>query len=755
MKMDDASCNTAFRAQPLVDIAGSSSQREIRAAIVGAGYIADFHARAIRQAGGVDLVGVCDADVKRAESLATRWRVKKVFDSLESMLLDQELESIHILAPPNLHYSLAKIALLSGVNVFLEKPMCISTGEADELIALACDKGVRLGVNHNLLYSMAYQRLRDTVHSGLLGPIDQVTINYLAELGQISSGPFDSWMLRDPGNLILETGPHLISALLDLVGTSDRIFAVADQRVNLPGGAHIFSRWRVRAIAGRTAVDININQGRGFSQRIIHVRGLVGSATADFDANTCVVDLGTPLSIDLDRYKRIRSIASQLRVQAWESLRDYILTRAKLRSRGNPYEVTFLDSVAAFYAGNEPDSRISSRLGRDVIQTCSDIVRAAELEPETLPAPRPQKAPAIRPNVLVFGGAGFIGRELVRQLLAAGYCVRAAVRGSGTVLQAVNNGNLEIVCVDIASEASLRTAMEGIKYVYHLARAKAKTWEEYIKLDVEPTRLIAEVCVSLGIGRFIYTGTIDSYYAGSRAGVITERTPLDPNISRRNYYARAKATAEAILLKMHAEDKLPVVIFRPGIVIGRDGNPFHWGVGMWASPGVCQVWGDGRNKLPLVLVADVAAALVRGIQVEGIEGRSYNLVDEPLLTARDYLGQLQRMAAMTLNVQYKPIWQFYAADVGKWLVKLVVRHPDRSRIPSYSDWQSRTQKGCFDAARARHELSWAPASNRQRLLDEGIRASLQSWLPASALQERTSRQTEPAVHSETKRSLTE
>ena len=48
------------------------------------------------------------------------------------------------------------------------------------------------------------------------------------------------------------------------------------------------------------------------------------------------------------------------------------------------------------------------------------------------------------------------------------------------------------------------------------------------------------------------------------------------------------------------------------------------------------------NKLPFVLVRDVAAALVRGIQVPGIEGRSYNLVDLPLLTARDYLEELQR-----------------------------------------------------------------------------------------------------------------
>ena len=110
----------------------------------------------------------------------------------------------------------------------------------------------------------------------------------------------------------------------------------------------------------------------------------------------------------------------------------------------------------------------------------------------------------------------------------------------------------------------------------------------------------------------IYTGTIDSYYAGARAGTITEETPLDPRISGRNYYARAKALSEQTLVGPLSGARLPVVIVRPGIVIGRGGGPLHWGVGMWSYDAICQLWGQGRNPLPLVLAADVAAALVAG-----------------------------------------------------------------------------------------------------------------------------------------------
>jgi predicted dehydrogenase/nucleoside-diphosphate-sugar epimerase len=711
------------------------SRQLIHAAIVGTGYIADFHARAIRQAAGVELVSVCDANLRSAQTFAAQWGIAQVFDSLESMLGSQQLDSVHVLVPPDRHHSLAKTALQSGVNVFLEKPMCTSVEEANELVELARDSGLYLGINHNMQYAGAYQRLRETVRSGVLGPLDHVTFNHFAELGQIRFGPFDSWMLCAPGNVLLEIGPHLVSGLLDLVGAPDDVWATADRRVDLPGGSHVFRRWRVRATVGRTAADININLGPGFNQRTINVRGLLGSATADLDANTCIVDRVGPLSDDLDRYRRSRSLAHQLRSQAWETLLDYALSKLKIRHRGNPYQVTILDSVAAFYDGIRADtaldSRIDSHRGRDVIECCSKIIQATGIEPRALSALRPRRTPPIQPTILVIGGTGFIGRELVRQLLDAGYCVRAAVRGTGAVLEELDNDFLEIARVDIGSEANLKTAMNGIDFVYHLARVDAKTWEENLRRDVKPTQLIAKACLAAGVKRLIYTGTIDSYYAGGKADTITEQTPLDRNINRRNYYARSKAAAEEILIGMYRTEGLPVTIFRPGIVIGQGGNPFHWGVGMWASAGVCQVWGDGKNKLPFVLVADVAAALVRGIQVAGIEGHSYNLVDVPLLTARDYLMELQRRSALTLDVRYRPIWHFYLTDLGKWILKLAIHHPDWRRIPSYFDWESRTQKAFFDCGRARIELDWKPASDRQRMIDEGIGGSLRSWLAAT------------------------
>ena len=166
--------------------------------------------------------------------------------------------------------------------------MCTSIEEADDLLKVAHSKGLRLAVNHNLLYAGAYQQLRTIVHSGQLGPIDHSTFNYFLELGQIRSGPFDTWMLREPRNIILEIAPHPFSALIDLLGVPDEISVSASGESVLPGGANVFRKWQVRTRIGHTTADINFNLGPGFPQRTINIRGLSGSAFVDFDANTCV-----------------------------------------------------------------------------------------------------------------------------------------------------------------------------------------------------------------------------------------------------------------------------------------------------------------------------------------------------------------------------------------------------------------------------------------------------------------------------------
>ncbi|MFH1111374.1 MAG: NAD-dependent epimerase/dehydratase family protein [Planctomycetota bacterium] len=715
----------------------------LSAGILGTGFIASYHVAALRRLPGVRLTAVCDVNASRAQAFARSHGVPKVHVSLEALLASHELDVIHVLTPPDTHFAAARCALAAGVHAFMEKPMCTTAEDCHRLEELAAARELCLGVSHNFLFYPIYERLAGDLRSGRLGRPDHISIVWNCELGPLRSGPFDSWMLRDPRNVMLEVGPHSVAQMFDLVGPPDRMIVRATDSVELPGRRRFYRRWRVLADCGTTGVDMRFSFGPGFPERFVHLRGSLGTGTADFGHNTYVAACYSRYGDDFARFQRATTTARELRMQARRNLRDYALSKLGLSDRGNAFEYSIMRSVSAFYAGlgKSSDDRQGGRLGCAVVNQCIRIGEAAEVEHPMAGVTR-RDAETVRraPYILVLGGTGFIGRELVGQLLRAGHSVRLMTRHADGVPFDVEDRDLQIVEGSLLDDGDTGRAVHGMRYVFDLARGAGKRWSDYYEQDVLAAERVGRCCLREGVQRLIYTGTIASYYTGAGAGTITERTPLDHRLVRRDHYCRAKGMAEQLLMRMHRERGLPVVIFRPAIVIGRGGNPYHWGIGMWTDGGVCQMWGEGRNKLPLVLVEDVATALIAGMETPDIEGESFNLASRPMLSAREYVFELERHAGVKLQVFHTPIRRFYCMDVFKWLVKVAVGHRDRRR-PSYRDWESRTGKAVFDCSKAVTRLGWRPTEDRDDLVNRGIRVPLDEMLGRS-------QSTPPAVHQE-------
>jgi len=714
-----------------------------RVALLGAGYIADWHAKCLKSVAGVELVAVCDQAQERAEALAARFGIAKSYGSLAVMLQAEKLDAVHVLLPPDLHFAAASTVMEAGVSVYLEKPMCDRWSLCEELIRKAAARSAaHLGVGHNFLFSRPWEQLRRDVRSGILGRIDQMRITWNRFLPQSAFGPFDIYMLRDPRNIMLETGSHLVAYMLDLVGEPDEMEVRAGNAIKLPTGRSFYRRWQVRAVKGPAAIGIECSFAPGFAEHNIHVRGSLAAATADIERNTYALERYRPADPDFENYAIVANRVNYMKAQARWTLAKYVLSKLGLEKRGTAYGESMARALDAYYdafcegadgRAEGLDERVSGQFGARVIRVCEQIGERANLPAEPV-APRiePSLAGAgAKADVLVLGGAGFIGKELVRQLVADGRGVRLLVRSAAGLPEELR-AQVDCQTGDLQDREALLGAMKGVDCVVHLARAHVKTWAEYQKYEIDATRLVAECALQAGVKRFIYAGTIDSYDAGKRGSTITEATPLDPRIEHRNLYARAKAYSEAALLEMHRERKLPLVIVRPGIVIGRGGSPFHWGVGMWWHDAVCQIWGQGNNKLPLVLVEDVARGLIAAMDTPAIEGRDFNLVADQFLStqglsAQKYLDELDRIGGMRIQRYATPILRFYLLDMLKWVVKVAVRHPER-QMPSYRDWKSRTQQARFDCAAAKMVLGWNPVSERGELVRKGIEEPLREFL---------------------------
>ena len=134
---------------------------KLKIGVFGAGHLGKIHLRCILQASErFDLVGFYDADAQNAAKIAQELSIK-AFDSADSLM--DAVEVIDIVTPTIYHFSLAKAAILRGRHVFIEKPLTHTVTEAEELLTLTHQQGVKVQVGHVERFNPAFLSLGDIV----------------------------------------------------------------------------------------------------------------------------------------------------------------------------------------------------------------------------------------------------------------------------------------------------------------------------------------------------------------------------------------------------------------------------------------------------------------------------------------------------------------------------------------------------------------------------------------------------------------
>lgn len=691
------------------------SDSPIRVGLVGAGYIAPWHAGAVNKLPNARVVAVCDTSIGAARKLAESIGAS-AYASLESMLQEARCDAVHILSPPHLHKDQAIVALRSGAHVFVEKPFALSAADCQVVCDAARTADRMISVNHNFLGLGSYNRLKSLVKEGSLGRIDSIDLHWLYPLPPLRSGPFGSWMLRQPGNLLLELGPHLYAFVVDLFGQLENIQVVVEKPIVIPGGIEHFQSWKVLAQAGGVSVTIHVSLVEGVDDRSVSLRGVAGSARLDFASDTLIVHRSNNADI----------IVNPL-LSAWGTGWQYIRegTRNAWRqsrslNRESPYALSFQSAVRTFYGAisdrGATDSRFSGESATAVIDGIERTLAKASIPAVPTVSARPELPGPC--TVLVTGGTGFIGRYLVRALVDSGRKVRVLSRGSFNPFPELG-ANIELCSASPRDTDAMRSALTGIDTVYHLARADEATWEGYLQNDVGVAEAVGRAALAAGVRRFIYCGTIASYDASVPGRPISESTTFG-DMSRRNLYARSKAMCEERLTRLYRDEGLPLVIARPGIVVGAGGPLQHWGIGRWNGAGAVKIWGSGDNILPFVLVEDVADGLVLMADADGIEGQSFNLIGEPMLTAKSYFNAICETSQTRIQVDTGNLFKFYVMDLMKFAIKRTLLGRETVTLPTLSDWRSRAHLSPFLNEQSKSVLGWKPESDRGRFIERAI-----------------------------------
>ncbi len=697
--------------------------------LLGAGYILEAHATALAALPGVTLHAVCDVSRGRAVSAATKFEIPHVLTSIAD-LSASECQVVHILLPPAMHVDAAFAMVDAGKSVFIEKPMGLDSEACSALCMRAAEKNVAVAVNHNFLFAPRYEALREGLLRGELGRIDHVSASWHFAAPILKFGPFDGWMLAAPSNMLFEVGSHVAAFIVDLIGVPEIVAAVAANPIELPAAQTVFRQWTAVGRTASATASISISLTAGHADRILRIRGLSGSAQVDFGRDIGWRDSAVSDNPIFDSYATAATAGHMLTGQAARDRRRRLRAALLQRPDANPFEESVFRSIRAFYDGGKlgADPRHNPRLGGDVVRLCENIAAAANTgtpsrESVSIPAPTAR----VKPTVLIVGGTGFIGRRLVAKLVQRGHGVRVMTRNARAAAIELHGLPIELFAGSHGDAECVSRALDGIKSVYHLAKCEGKRWHDYLEGDVRPTQVLGEAALAARVERFIYTGTIASYASGDRGAVIDNRTPVDPHIVRRGHYARSKAACEAVLQSLQRTQGLPLVILRPGIVIGPGSPPAHPGVGRFLTETRVDYWGDGTNALPLVLVDDVAEALALALDAPGLEGQTLLLTSPPLMTARQYVAAVAKHTHTLIDARPRSAWANWTADMIKEGAKQIVRHPNR-RWPSLHDWQSRSNRSRFDGSMSERVLGWTPINDCETMVSRGINATIDWFL---------------------------
>ena len=303
--------------------------------------------------------------------------------------------------------------------------------------------------------------------------------------------------------------------------------------------------------------------------------------------------------------------------------------------------------------------------------------------------------------VLVTGGAGFIGRHLVRALRARGTPVRALVRNPEAAAWLAAAG-ADPILGDLLDQAVAERAAAGVGAVFHFAGrlfAPGEPAEEYERLHVDATVALLEASLAQGDLEFFMLCSTTGVHGTTGPIPAREDDPGNPG----NAYESTKVRAEHVATEIARRSGVRLVIARPGLVYGP-GDRHLLGWFRAIQRGYYRVIGSGTHHLHPIYIDDLVRGVLLAAAAEN-QCRAYHLVGNRPVTMRELSDAIAAAVGRKVSSVHLPVPVAYA--VGAALEALPV--PRRLLPLTRSRVRFMTQNRAYDGSRARQELGFVPA----------------------------------------------
>jgi predicted dehydrogenase len=305
----------------------------LNVALVGCGTMAESHITHINRLPNAKLIAVCDSELLMAKQVTLLHNVDHYFDDIHQMIKSTRPDVIHIITPPDSHYSLAKICLENSIHTYVEKPFTLLYNEAEELINIANQYNVKVTVGHSAQFSDAAIELRNLMRQNFLGgkPHHMESI-YCYNWGNENYAKFilnnpDHWLNRLPGKLFQEIISHgiaKISEFLDSDNPEVQAMAYKSPFLKKLGGNEIQDELRVIIKGNDSSAYFTFS---GSLKPLAHSFKLYGPERAvelDHVHQTIISYLTTNSKSYLKWVKHSRNLAKQYKQNASKTIKRFL-----------------------------------------------------------------------------------------------------------------------------------------------------------------------------------------------------------------------------------------------------------------------------------------------------------------------------------------------------------------------------------------------------------------------------------------------
>lgn len=534
-------------------IAVSPSFRRLRVALFGAGRHAQHHARAILRCPGAELVAVADPSDVAQSAMREIVPTIKSYATPEALLAAERPDVVHIITPPATHAALAIQALQAGAHIYVEKPFTERSEDAQRIVDEAQRRKLKICAGHQLLFEPPTRVLADYLPS--IGRV--VHVESYFSFRTVRHAPGGRRVLRADHQL-LDILPHPVYLLLRaLEQTGEGATELVSLEVSREGTVHALVR-RGR-VTGALIVTL---EGRPV-ESYLRVVGRNGALCADYVRSTTQRSIG-PGSSGIDK------LFAPYR-QAWQLLSGTTRAMAQRFLKSQRSYPGLAELFTAFYdaIAQGTASPLSPESLLDTVRICERVASALKVkEEEALAAAKPRVVHSH--GVLVTGGTGFLGKEIIRALVQNGRPVRIIARRDPSPWERV--AGVEYVVADVAAGAPSQL-FKGIDCVIHAAAETAGGWPEHQRNSLDATEQMVRGAAAAGITQFLHVSSLAVLAQGTGAPLRDDH-PLEPDSKGSGPYVWGKLESERLAVRLGQELGLSVKVVRPGALVDyRDFDP--------------------------------------------------------------------------------------------------------------------------------------------------------------------------------------